>query len=221
MPSRSRSSDSNVGSGPKRASVQFAETLVTGVSRPISNSEHWTLYNFERHARKCNTCLSPYCVYKENRQLCLTGHDLAIDVAILLFKLGSDGMVYYKSKSEHQEIRIEIPVDYQNVIGLLKAIKRSGNGFLKTPKSYDRTYLVQPLILSKQLLPNEYHHRNNSTNFWSSQEEEPTGSRERQSRGSLYDDDQHLRNHNMFHAEGGFHGCVPIRHACQSLMPTE
>jgi hypothetical protein len=132
--------------GVAKRAVGFAESLVTGVSRPLSNDEHWKLYYFEDHSTKCDECFKPYAVHKEGRQLCSHGHELAIEVAELLFKLSADGEVYARSKLDGHEVRVEIPASYKNTVGLFKAIERSNHGFLKKRSSYDRNYLVQPRI---------------------------------------------------------------------------
>jgi hypothetical protein len=132
--------------GVAKRAVGFAESLVTGVSRPLTNDEHWKLYYFEDHAAECDDCFRPYLVHKDNRQLCNHGHELAIDVAELLFKLSADGEVYARSKIDGQEVRVEVPASYKNTIGLFKALQRSNHAFLKKQSSYDRHYPIQPRI---------------------------------------------------------------------------
>jgi hypothetical protein len=132
---------------PKRAPhVGFAESLVTGVSRPLTNTEDWTLYYFERHASQCHSCRNPYKVHKSGKQLCDIGHELAVEVAELLFSIRSDGEIYSRTADDYQEVRVEIPIAYGQIMGLFKAIQRSGHGFLKQAPSYDRHYYVAPRV---------------------------------------------------------------------------
>lgn len=133
-------------SSAKKPHVGFVDTLVTGVSRPLTNNEEWTLWYFESHAAKCGDCRHPYKVQAEGRKLCDKGFDRAYDVAKLLFRIRKDGSCYYMNKQEDQEVRVELPRDYAHVVGLLKAIERSKHTFLSRPKSYDRTYPVAPRL---------------------------------------------------------------------------
>jgi hypothetical protein len=147
----------------KSPRIKFAPTLVTGVSRPLNNDEHWTLYYFEDHAAKCVCCYSPYQVYKHGRRLCEEGRELAISVAGLLFKLSQDGHIYSKSADEHQYIRIEMPAKYEHVSELFKAIEKSKNSILHRPISLDRHYPVRPRLPSLRAAagpaPHEYESR--------------------------------------------------------------
>jgi len=127
---------------PKSAKVCFAEGDVTGILRPLTNDEHWTLYYFENHAATCRSCHDPLRISRQGRRLCNTGHDLAIDVTSLIFRT-SDGKIHSRQDS-HRDIRLEIPGDYVETVGLLKAIQRGlrkGDRFVK-PKSQDKSYFV-------------------------------------------------------------------------------
>lgn len=129
-------------SSPKSAKVCFAEGDVTGILRPLTNDEHWTLYYFESHAAQCRSCHEPLHVSKEGRRLCDTGHDLAINVAGLIFRT-KDGK-FHSRQDRQRDIRLEIPGDYVETISLLKAIQRrakKGEHFVK-PKSHDKSYFV-------------------------------------------------------------------------------
>jgi hypothetical protein len=137
-----RRQNSPTGVSPKNSKVDFAG--VTGVSRPVNNEEHWTLYYFEAHAATCETCMYPLDVSKAGKQLCDEGHKLAIDVAELIFRR-KDGEVYSRVKDGEQEVRVEIPHGYDQTLSLLKAIQRTlrkGSDFLEKPKSHDRSYYV-------------------------------------------------------------------------------
>jgi len=134
---------SPTGVPPKTSKVGFAG--VTGISRPVNNEEHWTLYYFEAHAATCDSCVDPLRVSKSGRQLCDEGHQLAIDVAELIFFRRRDGEVYSHIQDEGQEVRVEMPHGYDQTLSLLKAIHRAlkkGDNFLQKPKSLDRTYFV-------------------------------------------------------------------------------
>jgi hypothetical protein len=143
-----RRPDMPTGVVPKKptAHVGFAASLVTGISRPLTNTEDWTLYYFEDHAQSCPACHNPYKVHKASKQLCDQGHQLAVDVADLLFRLRLDGEVYSRTQNESQEVRVEIPCKYLQVAQLFKAIQRSGRGFLKQTPSYDKHYYVGPRL---------------------------------------------------------------------------
>ncbi|KAF2669982.1 hypothetical protein BT63DRAFT_412760 [Microthyrium microscopicum] len=144
MPGRRNSSSSAGLSSPIK--VGFAPTLVTGVSRPLGRKEHWTIYYFEEHAAKCPDCQNPDEVQKQGFELCPEGFEKAADVADLLFKLRVDGEVHCISPREGQSIRIEIPPDYDNVISLLRAFRRSGRGLIEKRASFDRHYPVGPRL---------------------------------------------------------------------------
>lgn len=124
--------------------ISFARTLVTGVSRQLTNEEHWTLFYFEDHASKCPLCYNPVAVQQSGRALCDDGRDLAISVAALLFRLRADGHVY--AKEEHQYVRVEMPAKYEHASGLFKAIEASKRGILERPRSMDAHFLVRPRI---------------------------------------------------------------------------
>jgi hypothetical protein len=120
---------------------------VTGISRPLSNDEHWSLYYFEAHASKCSTCFDPLKVARQDKQLCDKGHQFAIEVASLIFR-NKDGECYSHIRDGKQEVRVEIPHGYEQTSSLLKAIQRAlrnGERFVK-PRSLDRTYVVQQRV---------------------------------------------------------------------------
>jgi hypothetical protein len=132
-----------VPSSPKSPKVGFADGFVTGISRPMTNEEHWILYYFETHAAKCKSCFDPLVVSKTGKRLCSEGHERAVEVARLIFRR-KDGEVYSREKEDHKEVRVELPHDYIQTLSLLKAIQRSlknGERFIK-PKSHDKTYYV-------------------------------------------------------------------------------
>jgi len=146
-----RRHNSPTGVEPTSAKVGFAG--VTGISRPVSNEEHWSLYYFEAHAVQCEACRNPLTVSKEGRQLCDEGHRLAIDVAEFLVYLHKDGEVYSRVKEGEKEVRVEVPHDYSQTISLLRAINRAtrrGEKFSTKPHSLDRHYLVEPRISAEK-----------------------------------------------------------------------
>jgi hypothetical protein len=111
--------------------ITFADPVVTAAFRPLTNAEEWTLYFFEKHATKCTHCHNPYKVYKANKTLCQAGYELCADVADLPFHISKDGVIFSRRPYESHEVRVEIPAGYVQVMGLFKAIQRSGLGFLK------------------------------------------------------------------------------------------
>jgi hypothetical protein len=144
-----RRQDMPTGVPKKTTHVGFAASLVTGISRPLTNIEDWTLYYFEDHAQSCPSCRNPYKVHKAGKQFCDKGHQLAVDVADLLFRLRVDGEVYSRTNREATEVRVEIPCKYVHVAQLFKAIQRSGHGFLKQTPSYDKHYYVGPRVATR------------------------------------------------------------------------
>jgi len=134
-----RRHNSPTGVGPK---VDFAG--VTGISRPVTSEEHWSLYYFEAHAVQCDACKDPLKVSKEGRQLCDEGHRLAIDVAgFLIFRHKE---IYSRVREGQKEVRVEVPHDYSQTLSLLEAINRAtraGDKFPMKPRSHDRKYLIE------------------------------------------------------------------------------
>jgi hypothetical protein len=178
-----------------RGKVDFAKTLVTGITRPLTRKEDDRVYSFEKHASSCYSCYNPYRIYRKGGKLCSKGHGLAVEVADLLFKLHSDGTVSKHSRSEYQEIQVEIPKDYENVFGLLKALEHSGKGFLKRPVSYDRTYVVQPRPPRSSSVPDKRRYSHHSDQHHRDHQPviiEPNSRRKssKHYRGSLYNSDR-------------------------------
>ncbi|GAB7363388.1 hypothetical protein MBLNU230_g3666t1 [Neophaeotheca triangularis] len=115
---------SNPSSPPK--TVRFPASTsggpVSGISRPPTPTEAWSLYNFELHARACSACHNPHRAWRENRQLCDSGHGLALDVAIHVYS--RDGVIYstaHPNDNQSQPVHLEVPSTYQQVPLLLKA----------------------------------------------------------------------------------------------------
>jgi hypothetical protein len=126
----------------KATKVAFEEGNVTGILRPLTNDEHWTLYYFENHATTCRSCHDPLRISEQGRKLCNTGHDLAVDVTDIIFRT-SDGKIHSRQDS-HRDIRLEIPGDYVETVSLLKAIQRAmrkGDHFVKY-QNRDKSYFV-------------------------------------------------------------------------------
>jgi hypothetical protein len=124
--------------------ITFAKTLVTTVTRQLTNDEHWTLYYFEDHASQCPSCFNPAAVQKSGRQLCDEGRQLACDVASLLFRLSEDGHVF--AAEDEQLVRVEMPARYEHVAGLFKAVQASRSGILSRPRSIDVYSAAHPRI---------------------------------------------------------------------------
>ncbi|KAF2802716.1 uncharacterized protein BDZ99DRAFT_468696 [Mytilinidion resinicola] len=150
MPSFSRSSTMPTAIHPsdskKEARVGFPSEPVTSVLRPVNSAESWAAYNFESHARKCAYCHNPYEVHRSHEQLCDVGHRLAQDVAHFLY-INAEGESFATEKEDHKVVRVEIPVGYDEVRGLLKAIERSLRHRSRRPfVSMDRTYYVSARV---------------------------------------------------------------------------
>lgn len=124
--------------------VGFRFNPVDGVSRPVSDSEHWALYNFEMHARGCGSCSRPYYVHRSGQRLCDAGHRLAQEVATFVYNL--EGIPYSTHKEEGRLVRVEIPHGYSQIKGLLKAMERSLRHRRQQDPfvSMDGTYYVAP-----------------------------------------------------------------------------
>lgn len=124
-------------------------TAVTGASRPCTNEEQWVCYYFEAHAATCDACMNPAKVQRAGRQLCRTGHGLAIDVAGIFTFRRRDGGVYSRVKPGEHDIRVELPYDYEQTLSLLKAVTRAvenGERFPPKLRSKDKSYFVEPRI---------------------------------------------------------------------------
>ncbi|KAF2743602.1 hypothetical protein M011DRAFT_430618 [Sporormia fimetaria CBS 119925] len=122
--------------------VGFLSDPVSAVSRPATETECRAAYDFEQHARNCAFCENPYEVHRSHQQLCEKGHRLAQDVAYYIYR-GADGETYSTIDENHKLVRVEMPADYTQVRGLLRAIERSLRHRSRTPfVSMDRTYYV-------------------------------------------------------------------------------
>lgn len=133
----------------RRASVGFVENLVTGVSRPLTHDEHWTLYELENHLCRCKTCFTLFKVQTTHARPCPVGRELAVDVKGLLFKPQSNGHVFQKSQ-DGTWVRVEVPAGYICVQWFFDVKKA---GFLKRPErnSYDRAYAVAPRVPTRPI----------------------------------------------------------------------
>ena len=135
-------------SSPKE--VRFAQSssgLVTGVSRQLTSTEHWSLYHFETHALACSTCHDPLRVYLSGGRLCDTGHALAQDVAEHVYHQA--GEIYSTTREKQKAVRVELPPGYDQTRGLLKGLERH----LRSSRpivSYDRSYPVSPRPTSRE-----------------------------------------------------------------------
>ncbi|KAF2995384.1 hypothetical protein E8E13_004151 [Curvularia kusanoi] len=128
---------------PRKERVLFKSDPVQSVSRPVSNTESWALYDFEMHARKCAYCHDPYEVHRHHEQLCQLGHRLAQDVASYVYN--KDGKTFSTKEEDHKVVQVEIPSNYVEVAGLLKAIERSLRHRSRRPfVSMDSSYHVAP-----------------------------------------------------------------------------
>ncbi|CAI6342456.1 unnamed protein product [Periconia digitata] len=126
----------------KKRVVGFQTDPVTSVTRPVSSQESWTIYDFEVHAQKCAYCRDPYEVHRNHEQLCETGHRLAQEVCAVLYNR-TDGNTYSTTETENKLVCVEIPADYVQTRGLLKAVERSLRHRSRQPfVSMDRGYYV-------------------------------------------------------------------------------
>ncbi|KAF2009579.1 hypothetical protein BU24DRAFT_358087 [Aaosphaeria arxii CBS 175.79] len=131
--------------------VGFLRDPVSSVSRPADHDEGWAAYHFEMHARRCAYCVDPYQVHRRHQQLCDQGHRLAQEVARFLYN-NSKGETYSTAEEENKLVRVEMPADYLEVKGLLKAIERSARHRSRSPfVSMDRTYYVAPRQRSRSV----------------------------------------------------------------------
>ncbi|KAF2735857.1 hypothetical protein EJ04DRAFT_511479 [Polyplosphaeria fusca] len=147
MPSVVHSKSSKPSSSSKKERVVgFLKDPVSKVSRPVNTAESWATYNFEMHARKCAYCHDPYEVHRSHEQLCDVGHRLAQEVARFIYNR-TDGETYSTAEEDHKLVRVEMPTDYDQVRGLLRAIERSLRHRSRAPfVSMDRTYYVSARI---------------------------------------------------------------------------
>lgn len=105
---------------PSPKAVRFAPSSTQIASRPLTNTEEWSLWHFEHHASKCRTCYDPWRSYKESTRLCSEGHALAQDVAInVVYKSGD---IYATKEEDRKLVRVEIKPGYWHVLGLLKSM---------------------------------------------------------------------------------------------------
>ncbi|KAK3711444.1 hypothetical protein LTR37_009623 [Vermiconidia calcicola] len=140
---RSNIAPSSPPASPNSKKARFANTLVDGVTRPLTSTEAWSLYYFETHARQCRDCYDPVGVYLKGAQLCANGHALALDVAEHVYHRA--GEVYSNKKTEdHKQVRVELPLGYDQTRGLLKSMDRALRSTSRTVPviSYDPTYPV-------------------------------------------------------------------------------
>lgn len=127
----------------KERAVGFNKDPVQSVSRPVTNTESWALYDFEMHARKCVYCHDSYEVHRNHKQLCEFGHRLAQDVAGYIYNM--DGKIYSTEQEDNKLVQVEIPSNYIEVGSLLRAIERSLRHRSRRPfVSMDRSYHVTP-----------------------------------------------------------------------------
>ncbi|KAL1607874.1 hypothetical protein SLS60_002812 [Paraconiothyrium brasiliense] len=103
--------------------VGFMRDPVTTVSRPLNTEESWAAYYFETHARQCRYCHEPYEVYRNDEQLCESGHGLAQDVGAFLYTRA--GEIFSTCEEGDKLVQVELPMGHVQVRNLLKAIEHS------------------------------------------------------------------------------------------------
>ncbi|KAI9666878.1 MAG: hypothetical protein M1831_001383 [Alyxoria varia] len=121
--------------------------LVTSVSRPLSSTELWPLYNFETHVRACDICSQAFFrgdhrhsrhhrsshSHSSSLKLCHTGADLSRNVTNLLYSRDSAREIYATMDNDMHGARggyydagitrVELPPRYAGVRRLLRAVE--------------------------------------------------------------------------------------------------
>lgn len=132
---------------PRRVVFDPTET----VSRPADEDELQALYNYTRHASHCDRCADPYRVHLAGKTLCDRGHQHAREVAKYIHLDGGRPCSTMDTHERHY-VEVEIPIRYDVVRSLLKALDRGLQ--LRRPKSsskpakavitYDRVLVDRP-----------------------------------------------------------------------------
>ena len=123
---------------PSPKAVRFAPSSSQEVSRPLTNTEEWSIWHFENHASQCRACHDPYRSYREGKQLCPEGHALAQDVACNVVYRAGD--IYATRKEENKLVRVEIKPGYWHVLGLLKSMDHHLRGDRSAEPSSSRRH---------------------------------------------------------------------------------
>jgi hypothetical protein len=132
-----------------RREVAFAPAPV--YSRPPRDDEEYVMKAFARHAAHCSACADPYLVHREGGTLCAKGHQRALDVAQYVYHKA--GQAYSTVDREgYRSVQVEIPVHYDAVRSLLRAMERGLRLQKGAVASYDKTYLVpvRPSLPARQ-----------------------------------------------------------------------
>lgn len=118
------------------------DTVVKADARDATLAEKWSLYNFERHATRCPECYNPLHVYQREENLCPTGHAMAQDVDMHVFR--QDGYVYSTTKDNHKLVPIKFPNGYVQTAQLLRALEwiRKKSKRLPPRIIHEKTYPV-------------------------------------------------------------------------------
>ena len=138
---------------------------VPGVTRPLTQTEAWSLYHFESHARQCRACFDPLDVHRRGEKLCHTGQGLGHDVSYHVYY--RDGLIYSTHPEDGKLVHVEIPTTYGQLRSLLKAMNRGltctrasapvlsyeRNPSIRTPRYalHERaTYIVEPAASTRK-----------------------------------------------------------------------
>ncbi|KAI9844613.1 MAG: hypothetical protein M1837_005465 [Sclerophora amabilis] len=119
------------------------------VSRPPNHDEEAVLHNFALHASHCRRCANPYETHLAGKTLCDRGRQHARRVARYLYNKGGKACSTLHVEGL-QSVQVEIPIGYEPVRGLLKAMERglrlhARNHETASPiVSQDRTYPIAP-----------------------------------------------------------------------------
>ena len=95
---------------------------VSGISRPLTTTEAWSLYYFETHAAQCRYCYDPSAAFDSGRGLCPRGHPLAVDA--MRHIIMRQGVIYSAIKEDNKRIRVEVSEGYTRTRSLLRTVER-------------------------------------------------------------------------------------------------
>lgn len=173
--------------------------IVAGVSRPWTRTEAWSLSHFEKHARSCRQCRSPYDTLMKGGRLCQLGTDLAEDVAMHVYH--RNGQVYSTTREGSRDIRVEVPHSFDSLLDLLKARDRIKRKQRTVPIiSYDTRTMPVAYTTAPAVQPVElpYNYTNayvdmHRSNTHSTRQQRPHPESKRYSTIVVGDDDEYER----------------------------
>jgi hypothetical protein len=139
--------------------VRFASTeagLITGVSRELNETEAWSLYNFEQHAKGCRICWD--ACRSDSRTMvqdcCAEGNGLANDVLLHVWLRSHDEQIYSTQRdSKLRHVRVEVGPKYINLRRLLKSAARARRHSPIVTYEDSHRYEVRPHTRADSLSP--------------------------------------------------------------------